>query len=61
MYIIGDVRMANVSKREILSCSKIRWSKSKILFNVEKQILILFNCFMEVVTFLCYMVLFKTA
>ena len=28
----GDVRMASVSKQEILFCSKISWRKSKILF-----------------------------
>ena len=56
MCIMRDVRMANVSK--------LSWSKSKILFNIEKKekkIINFFNCFMEVVTLLCYVVPFKTA
>ena len=55
MCIMRDVRMANVSK--------LSWSKTKILFNIEKKkkIINFFNCFMEVVTLLCYVVPFKTA
>ena len=55
MCIMRDVRMANVSK--------LSWSKSKILFNIEKKkkIINFFNCCMEVVTLLCYVVPFKTA